>query len=63
MFLPTHPPMTYLFTMTSYLPIHNPPRYYTFTHVQGIYIRIYILHIIYVGKEDCIGSLCSKPMS
>jgi hypothetical protein len=44
--------MTYLFTMTSYSPIHNPPNYYTFTYMYTIYIQIYIFDIIYVGIED-----------
>jgi hypothetical protein len=51
-YLPSHPPMTYLPNMASYLPIHNPPKYYTFTHMYKVYLRIYILHIIYVDKGD-----------
>jgi hypothetical protein len=51
-YLPTHPPMTYLPTMASYLLIHNPPMYYTFTHMYKVYIQIYILHIVYVGKGN-----------
>jgi len=47
-YLPTHPPMTCLPTMASYLPIHNPLKYYTFTQMYNIYI----LHIIHVGKGD-----------
>jgi hypothetical protein len=43
--------MTYLSTMASYLPIHNPPKYFTFTHMYKIYIYIYILHITYVVKR------------
>jgi hypothetical protein len=38
--------------LPTYPPIHNPPRYYTFTHMYKICIRIYILHMIYVGKGD-----------
>ncbi len=52
-YLLTHLSMTYLPTMASYLPIHNKPlRYYTCTHINNIYIHIYIFHIIYVGKGD-----------
>jgi hypothetical protein len=36
--------------MASYLSIHNPPKYYAFTHMYKVYLWIYILHIIYVGK-------------
>jgi len=42
--------MTYLPTMAPYLPIHNPPKYYTFTHMYKEYLWIYIFHIIYVDK-------------
>ncbi len=35
--------------LPTYPPIHNPPKYYTFTHLC---IQIYIFHIIYVGKGD-----------
>jgi hypothetical protein len=44
--------MTYLPTMTSYPPIHNPPKNYIFTHMYKVYIQIYILHIIHVAKGD-----------
>jgi hypothetical protein len=30
--------------MASYLPIHNPPKYYIFTYIYKVYLWIYILH-------------------
>jgi len=40
--------------MAFYLPIHNPFKYYTFTHMNKVYIQIYIFNIIYVGNGDLI---------
>ncbi len=51
MYLSTHTPMTYLPTMASYLPIHKPLKYYTFTHMYKIYMQIYIFNIVYIGLK------------
>jgi hypothetical protein len=44
-------------TRASYLPIYNPPRYYTFAHMYKVYIWIHVLHIIGLGHQTTIA-LC-----